>query len=72
MNDTSLFVVVGMETSTITLGVRPIEVPPGFAITCPGPPGTPAILRLSEPLGSRELLDGGSVPPAPPAPIFGP
>ncbi len=65
-------VLVGTETVTITLGVRPIEVPPGFAITCPGPPGTPAILHLPEPLGSRQLLDGGSVPPAPPKPMFGP
>jgi hypothetical protein len=65
-------VVYGPATVTITLGVRPIEVPRGYAITCPGPPGTPAILGLSEPLGSRQLLDGGSVPPAPPKPMFGP
>lgn len=56
---------------TITIGVRPLLVAPGEAITCPGPPGTPAILRLSEPLGKRTLLDGGVVPPAPPSPPFG-
>jgi hypothetical protein len=65
-------VVYGSATVTITLGVRPIQVPAGHAITCPGPPGTPAILRTSEPLGSRQLLDGGSVPPAPPKPMLGP
>ncbi len=53
-------------TVTITIGVRPIEGPPGFALSCPLPPGTPAILRLPEPLGERTLLDGGYVPPAPP------
>jgi hypothetical protein len=56
---------------TITLGVRPLQVAPGFAVTCPGPPGTPATLNLAEPLGSRTLLDGGLVPPAPPSPANG-
>lgn len=56
---------------TITIGVRPLQAAPGEAITCPGPPGTPAILRLSEPLGKRTLLDGGVVPPAPPSPPYG-
>ncbi|HJP87449.1 MAG TPA: hypothetical protein VJ850_00215 [Candidatus Limnocylindrales bacterium] len=53
----------GPTAVTVTLGVRPLEVPPGYAVTCPGPPGTPAILRLAEPLGSRSLLDGGCTPP---------
>lgn len=53
-------------TVTITLGVRPVRVGDGVALTCPGPPGTPAILRLAEPIGDRTLLDGGVVPAAPP------
>ncbi len=56
---------------TITIGVRPLQVDPGTALTCPMPPGTPAILRLSESLGQRTLLDGGVVPPAPPSPANG-
>lgn len=52
------------DTMTISISVRP---PPGDAQTCPLPPGTPAVIRLSEPLGSRTLLDGGRVPPGPPA-----
>lgn len=56
---------------TITIGVRPPEAAPGTAFGCPMPLGTPAILRLSEPLGRRTLLDGGIVPPAPPSPANG-
>jgi hypothetical protein len=52
---------------TITIGVRPLEVAPGTLLNCGGPPGTPASVRLSEPLGDRTLLDGGRVPPAPPS-----
>lgn len=51
-------------TVTITIGVRPLD---GIQ-SCPMPPGTPALLRLPEPLGKRTLLDGGHVPPAPPSP----
>lgn len=54
-------------TVTITIGVRPPDAPPGTAFTCPLGPGTPAIMRLGEPLGNRTLLDGGVVPPAPPS-----
>jgi hypothetical protein len=54
----------GATTVTMTIGVRPR----GGVQTCPGPPGTPALVELSEPLGSRTLLDGGHVPPAPPTP----
>jgi hypothetical protein len=53
---------------TITLGVRGLV---GLQ-TCPLPPGTPAIVELSEPLGDRKLLDGGRVPPAPPSPEIQP
>ena len=55
-------------TVTITIGVRPLQPGPN---TCPMPPGTPASLRLSEPLGTRTLLDGGHVPAAPPSPANG-
>ena len=58
-------------TLTITIGVRPLQVPEGFGVTCPMPPGTPATLALQAPLGTRTLLDGGSVPPAPPSPANG-
>lgn len=58
-------------TVTITIGVRPLEVPPGTGVSCPMPPGTPASLQLAEPLGPRTLLDGGPVPPAPPSPANG-
>lgn len=56
----------GTSTVTVTLGVRPL----GGVQTCPGSHGTPAIVRLSEPLGSRTLLDGGTVPAAVPSPMF--
>ena len=56
----------GATTVTVTLGVRPL----GGVQTCPGPRGTPATIRLSEPLGSRMLLDGGQVPAATPSPMF--
>jgi len=59
-------VVYGLETLTITIGVRPL----GGNQTCPGPPGTPALVRLPQPLGDRTLLDGGHAPPAPPSPAF--
>ncbi len=56
-------VTFGPTTVTIALGVHPLEVPEGMLVTCPGPPGTPVILRLVEPLGFRQLLDGGCTPP---------
>lgn len=60
------FVEYTATTATITIGVRPLT----GAQTCPGPPGTPALVRLPEPLGPRTLLDGGRVPPAPPTSDF--
>ena len=51
---------------TITIGVRPLS----GVQTCQGVPGTPATVRLAEPLGTRTLLDGGRVPAAPPSPAF--
>jgi hypothetical protein len=56
----------GPTTVTITIGVRPLT---GLQ-QCPGPPGTPAVVGLAEPLGGRTLLDGGRVPAAPPSPAF--
>ena len=57
------------DSVTITIGVRPITG--DGLVTCPGPAGTPASLRLREPLGNRALLDGGHVPAAAPSPAFG-
>jgi hypothetical protein len=56
-------------TVTIAIGVRPLRS--DGPVTCPGPPGTPALVRLSEPLGERSLLDGGRVPPAEPRSLPG-
>ena len=50
------------EAVVVMIAVEPI----GGA--CPSNPPTPFVLRLSEPLGNRRLLDGGSEPPAPPEP----
>jgi hypothetical protein len=33
---------------------------------CQGNPDTPFVLNLDEPVGNRQLLDGGRRPPAPP------
>lgn len=38
----------------------------GGDVTCPGNPLTPHVLELEEPIGERELLDGGSGRPSPP------
>ena len=56
-------VVYGPTLVAITLNVRPLGLP----ATCPLGPGTPFTVHLSEPLGGRTILDGGHVPPAPPA-----
>ena len=45
------------EQVVVTFRVRPVE---GGA-DCPGNPPTPAKLDLGEPLGNRQLLDGGNV-----------
>lgn len=46
------------QTLTITFGVRPLR----GSHNCMGNPATPAILRLREPVGDRQLLDGSSHP----------
>jgi hypothetical protein len=57
----------GASTVTITLGVRVPQAEPGQAFTCARPiHGTLFTIHLSEPLGTRTLLDGGRMPPAPP------
>ena len=38
----------------------------GSSESCPGNPDTPYVLRLEEPVGNRQLLDGGQSPPGPP------
>lgn len=58
----------------ITLYVTPLDPPddgPGSidVYTCIGPPSTPHTVTLAEPLGDRQLLDGGSYPPRPPEPL---
>ncbi|MGA3057613.1 MAG: hypothetical protein ABSE70_06210 [Candidatus Limnocylindrales bacterium] len=42
----------------VTLAVRSLE---GFA-TCPGTPPTPVTIKLAQPVGYRDLFDGGSWP----------
>jgi hypothetical protein len=59
-------VTFGPTTVTVKIGVRPL----GGVQACPGPPGTPAVLILPEPLGARTLLDGGRTPVGPPSPGF--
>ncbi|MBA3688145.1 MAG: hypothetical protein H0W81_04890 [Chloroflexi bacterium] len=54
------------QTVTITIGVRGL----GGIQACPLPRGTPAIVRLPQPLGDRPLLDGGHEPPIPPTPAL--
>lgn len=56
----------GADSVTITIGVRPL----GGIQSCVGPPGTPAVVVLDEPLGDRTLVDGGRVPPGPPSPPY--
>lgn len=59
---------VSATTISITIGVRPLTDPP--LQTCPGPPGTPALIQLDAPLGDRTLLDGTTNAPPSPAFIF--
>ena len=56
----------GPRTVAHESGDRPL----GGVQAGPGPPGTPAILILPEPLGARTLLDGGRTPVGPPSPGF--
>ena len=57
-------VIYGEATVTIALFVRP---PPGGGVyTCIGPPPVRIVVELAEPLGDRDLLDGGVYPPQTP------
>lgn len=56
------------ETVLVTFAVRPR---PGDFQSCPTNPSTRIRVDLGEPLGDRELLDGGRVPPGDPnEPLF--
>jgi hypothetical protein len=52
----------------VTLAVRSFtaaDFPPSsfpLVFTCPGTPGTPAVIKLSEPVGTRTLFDGDLYP----------
>jgi hypothetical protein len=48
----------------VTFAVRPLG---GGMQTCPGNPPTRVVVDLDEPLGNRQLLDGGTLPPRDPA-----
>jgi hypothetical protein len=50
------------ESVTVTFAVRQL----GGSQDCRGNPPTPVAVRLSEPLGDRALLDGGTDPPREP------
>jgi hypothetical protein len=50
----------GAESVTVTFTIVP---PPGDAQDCPSNPEFPVTVTLTEPLGERALLDGGSNPP---------
>lgn len=52
-------------TVTITFGVHPVEGDVG----CPANQPTPYTITLPEPLGDRQLLDGGRAPARQPTPI---
>jgi hypothetical protein len=54
----------GDGTLTMTISVKTMTGPQ----TCPGPPGTPAVVVLPQPLGNRSLLDGHTYPAQPPTP----
>lgn len=56
----------GKDVVTISLFVRHIQAPRRVAFTCPGVPAVPIEVELEEPIGGRELLNGGIYPPQPP------
>jgi hypothetical protein len=57
----------GADAVVVTFGVRPRE----GGQECPSNPPTPVVVELVEPLGSRALLDGVTIPPRKPEPPFG-
>lgn len=54
------------QSVTIALFVRYIDAAPGEFFTCIGVPPVPTKIELDQPLGERELLDGGIYPPQKP------
>ena len=47
----------------VTFAVRPLG---GDMQECPGNPATRVVVNLDSPLGNRQLLDGGTLPPGDP------
>ena len=52
----------GRSQVTITVGVRPIQVPSGEGINCQGNPELPMTVHLQQPLGRRLLVDSNARP----------
>lgn len=61
--------VVEVATGTVTITFT--SRPPSGDQTCPSHPPAPRRVELPEPLGDRELRDGGIYPPQPPCRING-
>ena len=60
----------GADSVLIVFGARPL-VYEGVMVSCPGNPASRVVVQLREPLGDRQLLDGGLFPPSEPvAPQF--
>lgn len=53
----------GPESVLVVFAARPLE---GDAFDCPSNPSTQVVVQLREPLGDRDLFDGGFFPPAEP------
>ena len=57
---------LGRTEVVVVFAVRPPPPNPGGLEACPAPPPTRVVVKLSEALGERRLLDGGVSPPADP------
>jgi hypothetical protein len=53
----------GQDAVLVVFAARPLE---GDAFDCQGNPSMRVVVQLREPLGDRQLLDGGFFPPAEP------
>ena len=61
----------GADSVLIVFAARPLVFDEGVVVTCPGNPASRVVVRLREPLGERQILDGGLFPPSEPvAPQF--
>jgi hypothetical protein len=58
----------GEDSVLIVFAARPLVFDEGVLVTCPGNPASRVEVQLGEPLGERQLLDGGVFPPAEPVP----